>query len=189
MKVRVHKFSLCIIPLLILAGSLLMGCTGGPSPKMDAQIKGGFRYVGIAFQLCFLSSDYYDSCGRWPTTVEELHTFDSTNKDVERKMIFSDVMANIPWGELSNRAVFKTTPDGKLTLFVPYLGPVTNGDGGKANGDSFSMTGGEVTLTLDIPKPHTNAVSVESLIINGAETSVTLDNLKPGSKVVSTNSR
>jgi hypothetical protein len=176
------------LTLFLLTGMpVFVGCISLDSPDMRwAMSQTVLLPATTSIQLSSAASAYYRCHQKWPVSVHELRSLDCA--DVEKRQQISNSLSGIQWEAMTNVA-FKTVPDGKLEISMTFLGgsrtATTNGTSVTWNGTGVT----DVKATVDIPKPDTNTVSVESLIINDAEASVTLDTPKPASNIVSTNSR
>jgi hypothetical protein len=156
-KVHPHQVSFRAMLLLLAGGLVLGGCVGAPPPQSEAPIKDSSRNAGIAFHLALLSLGCFECVGRWPNSLDELRLLDCTNDEAERQLIISNEWTNVPWSELEHKVTLNAMPDGKLSIFVPYLGPSINEASSATSDGAFKVTLREARLTIkDVELISTN---------------------------------
>jgi hypothetical protein len=136
--------------LLLLTGmAVISGCISFDSKDMQ-WVMG--ETVGLPFassvRLGGASSAYYQCCGKWPTSVDELRS--SNCADAAKQDVISNFLAGVEWNALTN-VTFKTTPEGNLTISLSVIGRTVS-----TNGTSLAWSGGDVTETLESPKSPKN---------------------------------
>jgi hypothetical protein len=143
-----HKYSFRATLWLLAGVMVFVGCVSFDFPDLQrlinqeaSQASETVRKFGSA------ASDYYQCCGKWPTSLEELQ---STNcLDAQKQQEISHLLAGIQWNAISN-VLFIPTNDGYLTISVGIKGGTLS-----TNGTSFSWNdGGSVTTTLEIPSKN-----------------------------------
>jgi hypothetical protein len=144
LKARPHKASSRAIVSLLAGMWVFAGCVS--FPDMGALLDRTIMLpVTTSGQFANAACDYYECSGRWPTSVEDLRSLEC--KDAGKMREVSNILAGIAWESLTNQVVFKTTPDGKLTISMTFIGGTAT-----TNGQSLSWNGGEVTATVGVPK-------------------------------------
>jgi hypothetical protein len=106
-----------------------------------------------ADQLSQAASDYFECCGKWPASMNELQSPPCDDGEKRRKI--ADDLAAIPADALANQVVFRTLPDGQLTISMSFPGRTVT-----TNGSSVTWSGGDFTATLGMPTNPTASKSV-----------------------------
>ena len=147
-KTLPHKVSFCATFLLLAGLSIFVGCISYDFPDLKRLInQQTSQATDTVTKFGNAASDYYQCCGKWPTSLDELR---STNcSDARKRQEISDLLAGIQWNAISN-VVFTPANGGDLTISVGIKGGTLS-----TNGTSFTWNdGGSVSTTAEIPSKN-----------------------------------
>jgi hypothetical protein len=66
-------------------------------------------------------SIYRGSAGHWPSSLEDLHSFEGKVRDEELRKKYSIALSKFPWDQLQGKTAFTAMPDGSLRISLPPL--------------------------------------------------------------------
>jgi hypothetical protein len=82
---------------------------------------------------------YRESSGRWPSSLDDLRSFEGKVPDEELRKEYSAELSKFPWDELQGKTVFTALPDDSLSISIPPLHYTWSDKSGSVTWD----TGGE----------------------------------------------